>query len=138
MTTPTVPARLIFRINSTWLRKAGVRYKSAWLLAGNASKFYMYGGFDCTHKWAVHLGDPERVGCLAARLSEALGLTEKEVDLGHAKISTGEWSRAQVASALEHYILGSILSPASLASLFLEPDVQQSDGSNPVLDHLRG
>eukprot|EP00973_Karenia_brevis_P089465 12397893-Karenia_brevis.AAC.1 len=53
-------------------------------------------------------------------------------------MSAGEWNHRQVASALEHYILGSRSAPASLADLFLEPAVQQHDGSNPVLDHLRG
>ena len=72
----------------------------------NLPDFYLYVGFDCTNKWANFLGDESRKQTIVARLHEALGVTETEIQFCREKVASKQWSLAHVAKALEDYLLG--------------------------------
>jgi hypothetical protein len=68
--------------------------------------FYLYAGFDCTHKWANFLGDVPRKQAMSVRLQEALGVTEGEIQSCREKVTSKQWSIVDVAKALEACLVG--------------------------------
>ena len=67
----------------------------------NFPDFFLYAGFDCTNKWANFLGDEARKEVMTARLHEAFGVTDEEIESCRKKLSTKQWSFAHVAKTLE-------------------------------------
>ena len=55
-------------------------------------EFYLYAGFDCTHKWSTFLGDIPRRKAMAMRLQEALGITKEEIESCREKVKSKQWS----------------------------------------------
>ena len=71
--------------------------------------FYLYAGFDCTNKWANFLGDVLRREAMTARLQEAFGVTEAEIQSCRERVTSKQWNFVDVAQALEDCLIGKIL-----------------------------
>jgi hypothetical protein len=104
--------------------------------------FYLYAGFDCTNKWANFLGDVLRREAMAARLQEAFGVTEDEIQSCRERVTSKQWNFVDVAQALEDCLIGKNSgAPCSLteyvcshhAKACPEDDVGET---NPVLLYL--
>ena len=75
----------------------------------NFPDFYLYAGFDCTNKWANFLGGEARKEALTARLQEAFGVTDTEILSCQEKVTTKQWSSANVLKHLKIAFLAKTL-----------------------------
>ena len=130
------------------LMDSGIKVEEA---IHNLPNLYFYAGFDCTLRWATYLRDEPRRQTMAARLKEAFGVTEQEIDTCRQKVRSKQWSLAQVAAALEILLLDDVgQAPCSLKDFIYPttgpcagpqqetayPAADVEDTPNPVMTYL--